>query len=81
MGDQVFNLGDTSDTSWEVGFVKMGGREGLSVNVRAHFNTKGISREQRPIPLTSPDLTATLQHVGGATSTPSVRCLSLELES
>lgn len=53
---------------------------GLSVNVRAHFNTKGISLEQRLIPLTSPDLKATLQHVGGATSMPSVRCLSLELE-
>lgn len=70
MGDQDFNLGDPSDTSWEVGFVKMGGREGLSVNVRAHFNTKGISLEQRPIPLTSPDLKATLQHVAGATTCP-----------
>ena len=51
------------------------------MNVRAHFNTKGASLEQCPIPLTSPDLRATLQHVEGATSMPSHRCLSLGLEA
>lgn len=47
------------------------------MNVRAHFNTKGVFLKQRPIPLTSPDLKASLQYVGGATSMPSHRCLNL----
>lgn len=54
-----------------------GGREREPVcECQSSFQHKGGILQQRPIPLTFPDLKATLQHVGGATNMPSHRCLN-----
>lgn len=87
------NSGHLPCNQWVTGFLiletpqipagkwDLSSREGRSVcECQSPLQHKGGLLEQLPTPLISPDLKATLQRVGGASSMPTHSCLNLERE-